>query len=127
IGSEEDERAIKKINEKDADKEEEKKDESAHEEVQEEVHKEVHEEVHKEVVFLQVLLLPRFFSFNPCSSFIKAKKRKHGSSLTREDDDLKICLHIAPDEDKVIDVESLDHQYPIIEWQSFFVRIVRFT
>ncbi|GJR82409.1 hypothetical protein Tco_0153194 [Tanacetum coccineum] len=36
IGSEEDERAIKKINEKDADKEEEKKDESAHEEVQEE-------------------------------------------------------------------------------------------
>ncbi|GJT24745.1 hypothetical protein Tco_0894682 [Tanacetum coccineum] len=43
------------------------------------------------------------------------------SSLTREDDDLKICLHIAPDEDKVIDVESLDHQHPIIEWQSFFL------
>ncbi|GJX25495.1 hypothetical protein Tco_0231791 [Tanacetum coccineum] len=41
--------------------------------------------------------------------------------LTREDDDLKICLHIAPDEDKVIDAESLDHQYPIIEWQSFFL------
>ncbi|GKD23054.1 hypothetical protein Tco_1224757, partial [Tanacetum coccineum] len=36
IGSEEDERAIKKMNEKDADKEEEKKDESVHEEVQEE-------------------------------------------------------------------------------------------
>ncbi|GKC81581.1 hypothetical protein Tco_1137298 [Tanacetum coccineum] len=41
--------------------------------------------------------------------------------LTREEDDLKICLHIAPDEDKVIDVESLDHQYPIVEWQSFFL------
>ncbi|GJY96506.1 hypothetical protein Tco_0513416 [Tanacetum coccineum] len=52
---------------------------------------------------------------------LKAKRRKHGSSLTREDDDLKICLHIAPDEDKVIDAESLDHQYPIIEWQSFFL------
>ncbi|GJX72678.1 hypothetical protein Tco_0309849, partial [Tanacetum coccineum] len=84
IGSEEDERAIKKMNEKDADKEEEKKDESVHEEVQEEE---------------------------------GAKKR----NLTREDDDLKICLHIAPDEDKVIDAESLDHQYPIIEWQSFFL------
>ncbi|GKD47149.1 hypothetical protein Tco_1271794, partial [Tanacetum coccineum] len=33
----------------------------------------------------------------------------------------EICLHISPDEDKVIDVESLDHQYPIIEWQSFFL------
>ncbi|GJV60457.1 hypothetical protein Tco_1466557 [Tanacetum coccineum] len=52
---------------------------------------------------------------------LKAKRRKHASSLTREDDDLKICLHIAPDEDKVIDAESLDHQYPIIEWQSFFL------
>ncbi|GKG65436.1 hypothetical protein Tco_0675285, partial [Tanacetum coccineum] len=36
IGSEEDERAIKKMNEKDADKEEGKKDESVHEEAQEE-------------------------------------------------------------------------------------------
>ncbi|GJZ88540.1 putative ribonuclease H-like domain-containing protein [Tanacetum coccineum] len=36
IGSEEDEKAIKKINEKDADKEEEKKGESVHEEAQEE-------------------------------------------------------------------------------------------
>ncbi|GJX16980.1 hypothetical protein Tco_0217812 [Tanacetum coccineum] len=27
----------------------------------------------------------------------------------------------APDEDKVVDVEILDHQYPIVEWQSFFL------
>ncbi|GJU48308.1 putative ribonuclease H-like domain-containing protein [Tanacetum coccineum] len=101
IGSEEDERAIKKMNEKDADKEEEKKDESVHEEVQEE------EGAKKRKLGTRRKL--------------KAKRRKHGSSLTREDDDLKICLHIAPDEDKVIDVESLDHQYPIIEWQSFFL------
>ncbi|GJW19972.1 hypothetical protein Tco_0027408 [Tanacetum coccineum] len=101
IGSEEDERAIKKINEKDADKEEEKKDESVHEEVQEE------EGAKKRKLGTRRKL--------------KAKRRKHGSSLTREDDDLKICLHISPDEDKVIDVESLDHQYPIIEWQSFFL------
>ncbi|GKA16055.1 hypothetical protein Tco_0695802 [Tanacetum coccineum] len=101
IGSEEDERAIKKMNEKDADKEEEKKDESVHEEVQEE------EGAKKRKLGTRRKL--------------KAKRRKHGSSLTREDDDLKICLHIAPDEDKVIDVESLDHQHPIIEWQSFFL------
>ncbi|GJX41763.1 hypothetical protein Tco_0256753 [Tanacetum coccineum] len=101
IGSEEDERAIKRINEKDADKEEEKKDESVHEEVQEE------EGAKKRKLGTRRKL--------------KAKRRKHGSSLTREDDDLKICLHIAPDEDKVIDVESLDHQHPIIEWQSFFL------
>ncbi|GKD02379.1 hypothetical protein Tco_1177353 [Tanacetum coccineum] len=101
IGSEEDERAIKKMNEKDADKEEEKKDESVHEEVQEE------EGAKKRKLGTRRKL--------------KAKRRKHGSSLTREDDDLKICLHIAPDEDKVVDVESLNQQYPIIEWQSFFL------
>ncbi|GJY89271.1 hypothetical protein Tco_0503899 [Tanacetum coccineum] len=82
-------------------KEEEKKDEYVHEEVQEE------EGAKKRKLGTRRKL--------------KAKRRKHGSSLTREDDDLKICLHIAPDEDKVIDAESLDHQYPIIEWQSFFL------
>ncbi|GJV25034.1 hypothetical protein Tco_1377729 [Tanacetum coccineum] len=45
IGSEEDERAIKRINEKDADKEEEKKDEYVHEEVQEEGRKQRKEQV----------------------------------------------------------------------------------
>ncbi|GJS94215.1 copia protein [Tanacetum coccineum] len=88
IGSEEDERAIKKMNEKDADKEEEKKDESVHEEVQEE------EGAKKRKLGTRRKL--------------KAKRRKHASSLTREDDDLKICLHIAPDEDKV--TRSNGHQ-----------------
>ncbi|GJZ09198.1 hypothetical protein Tco_0543481 [Tanacetum coccineum] len=99
IGSEEDERAIKKMNEKDIDKEQ--KADSVHEEVKEE------EGAKKRKLGTRRKL--------------KAKRRKHASGLTREDDDLKICLHIAPDEDKVIDVESLDHQYPIIEWQSFFL------
>ncbi|GJY16742.1 hypothetical protein Tco_0387164 [Tanacetum coccineum] len=101
IGTEEDERAIKKMNEKATDKEEEKKDESVHEEVKEE------EGAKKRKLGTRRKL--------------KAKRRKHASGLTREDDDLKICLHIAPDEDKVIDVEILDHQYPIVEWQSFFL------
>ncbi|GJT09678.1 hypothetical protein Tco_0856720 [Tanacetum coccineum] len=101
IGTEEDERAIKKMNEKAIHKEEEKKDESVHEEVKEE------EGAKKRKLGTRRKL--------------KAKRRKHASGLTREDDDLKICLHIAPDEDKVIDVESLNQQYPIIEWQSFFL------
>ncbi|GKA36504.1 hypothetical protein Tco_0722995 [Tanacetum coccineum] len=75
IGSEEDERAIKKINEKDADKEEEKKDESVHEEVQEE------EGAKKRKLGTRRKL--------------KAKRRKHASSLTKgEYIDLKKCLHI---------------------------------
>ncbi|GJV34955.1 putative ribonuclease H-like domain-containing protein [Tanacetum coccineum] len=101
IGSEEDERAIKKMNEKAVNKEKEQKDESVHEEVKEE------EGAKKRKLGTRRKL--------------KAKRRKYTSGLTREDDDLKICLHIAPDEDKVVDVEILDHQYPIIEWQSFFL------
>ncbi|GJR69837.1 ribonuclease H-like domain-containing protein [Tanacetum coccineum] len=101
IGSEEDERAIKKMNEQAADKEKEQKAESVHEEVKEE------EGAKKRKLGTRRKL--------------KAKRRKYTSGLTREDDDLKICLHIAPDEDKVIDVEILDHQYPIVEWQSFFL------
>ncbi|GJU49900.1 ribonuclease H-like domain-containing protein [Tanacetum coccineum] len=88
IGTEEDERALKKMNEKAIHKEEEKKDESVHEEVKEE------EGAKKRKLGTRRKL--------------KAKRRKHASDLTREDDDLKICLHIAPDEDKVIDVESLN-------------------
>ncbi|GJV49482.1 hypothetical protein Tco_1439694 [Tanacetum coccineum] len=100
IGSEEDERAVKKMNKQAADKEKEQKAESVHEEVQEE------EGAKKRKLGTRRKL--------------KAKRRKYTSGLTREDDDLKMCLHIAPDEDKVIDVEILDHQYPIVEWKSFY-------
>ncbi|GJU54675.1 hypothetical protein Tco_1228389 [Tanacetum coccineum] len=101
IGSEEDERAIKKMNEQAVDKENEQKAESVHEEIKEA------EGAKKRKLGTRRKL--------------KAKRRKYTSGLTREDDDLKICLHIAPDEDKVVDAEILDHQYPIVEWQSFFL------
>ncbi|GJV77696.1 ribonuclease H-like domain-containing protein [Tanacetum coccineum] len=87
IGSEEDEKVVKKMNEQAADKEKEQKADSVHEEVKDEE---------------------------------GAKKRKLGTRRKLKAK-RKICLHIAPDEDKVIDAESLDHQYPIIEWQSFFL------
>ncbi|GJS60472.1 hypothetical protein Tco_0655256 [Tanacetum coccineum] len=77
------------MNEKDADKEEEKKNESVHEEVQEE------EGAKKRKLGTRRKL--------------KAKRRKHGSSLTREDDDLKILLDIlCVSEDKVIDCDTAD-------------------
>ncbi|GKA93665.1 hypothetical protein Tco_0815651 [Tanacetum coccineum] len=101
IGSEEDERAIKMMNEKAANKEKDQKAESVHEEVKKE------EEAKKRKLGTRRKL--------------KAKGRKHTSGLTREDDDLKMCLHIAPDEDKLIDVEILDRQYPIVEWKSFYL------
>ncbi|GKB18119.1 hypothetical protein Tco_0852042 [Tanacetum coccineum] len=52
---------------------------------------------------------------------IKENEQKLNLSMRKEDDDLKLCLHIASDEDKVVDAEILDHQYPIVEWQSFFL------
>ncbi|GJZ37936.1 hypothetical protein Tco_0584127 [Tanacetum coccineum] len=81
IGSEEDERAVKKMNEQAADKEKEQKAESVHEEVKEE------EGAKKRKLGTRRKL--------------KAKRRKYTS-------------------DKVIDVEILDHQYPIVEWKSFY-------
>ncbi|GJT04220.1 hypothetical protein Tco_0838682 [Tanacetum coccineum] len=70
IRSEEDERAVKKMNEQAADKEKEQKAESVHEEVQEE------EGAKKRKLGTRRKL--------------KAKRRKYTSGLTREDDDLKI-------------------------------------
>ncbi|GJW86375.1 hypothetical protein Tco_0161715 [Tanacetum coccineum] len=36
----------------------------------------------------------------------------------KENDELRLCLTIAPDKDKEVDYEILDKKYPIIEWKS---------
>ncbi|GKA36114.1 hypothetical protein Tco_0722605, partial [Tanacetum coccineum] len=36
----------------------------------------------------------------------------------KENDELRLCLTIAPNEDKEVDYEILDKKYPIIEWKS---------
>ncbi|GJY49970.1 hypothetical protein Tco_0439926 [Tanacetum coccineum] len=41
----------------------------------------------------------------------------------KENDELRLCLTIAPDEDKEVDYEILDKKYPIIEWKSEHLRI----
>ncbi|GJX96292.1 hypothetical protein Tco_0352090 [Tanacetum coccineum] len=49
---------------------------------------------------------------------MKSKKRKFTS---KDNEDLRLCLTIAPDEDKEVDYEILDKKYPIIEWRSAYL------
>ncbi|GJU80355.1 hypothetical protein Tco_1282720 [Tanacetum coccineum] len=39
----------------------------------------------------------------------------------KENDELRLCLTIASDEDKEVDYEILDKKYPIIEWKSEYL------
>ncbi|GJT25672.1 hypothetical protein Tco_0895609 [Tanacetum coccineum] len=45
---------------------------------------------------------------------MKSKKRKFTS---KDDEELRLCLTIAPDKDKEVDYEILDKKHPIIEWR----------
>ncbi|GKD41435.1 hypothetical protein Tco_1261642, partial [Tanacetum coccineum] len=49
---------------------------------------------------------------------MKSKKRKFTS---KDDEELRLCLTIAPDKDKELDYEILDKKYPIIEWRSKYL------
>ncbi|GJR22956.1 hypothetical protein Tco_0971483 [Tanacetum coccineum] len=40
------------------------------------------------------------------------------SDIEKENDELRLCLTIAPDEDKEVDYEILDKKYPIIDWKT---------
>ncbi|GJT31170.1 hypothetical protein Tco_0911445 [Tanacetum coccineum] len=40
------------------------------------------------------------------------------SDSEKENDELRLCLTIAPDEDKEVDYEILDKKYPIIDWKT---------
>ncbi|GJZ07322.1 hypothetical protein Tco_0541115 [Tanacetum coccineum] len=48
---------------------------------------------------------------------IKEESKKEEDS-EKENEELRLCLTIAPDEDKEVDYEILDKKYPIIEWKS---------
>ncbi|GJX72206.1 hypothetical protein Tco_0309377 [Tanacetum coccineum] len=41
----------------------------------------------------------------------------------KENDELRLCLSIAPDEEKEVDYEILNKKYPIIEWKSEYLGI----
>ncbi|GJX10691.1 hypothetical protein Tco_0200550, partial [Tanacetum coccineum] len=49
---------------------------------------------------------------------IKEKRIQERESTYKEKDELRLCLTIAPDEDKEVDYEILDKKYPIIDWKT---------
>ncbi|GJW98597.1 hypothetical protein Tco_0180405 [Tanacetum coccineum] len=50
---------------------------------------------------------------------MKSRKRRFRKDTSKdENDELRLCLTIAPDEDKEVDYEILDKKYPIIKWKS---------
>ncbi|GJU76338.1 hypothetical protein Tco_1273408 [Tanacetum coccineum] len=54
------------------------------------------------------------------------KKRRFRQNTSEDDsekenDELRLCLTIAPDEDKEVDYEILDKKYPIIEWKTEYL------
>ncbi|GJX87840.1 putative ribonuclease H-like domain-containing protein, partial [Tanacetum coccineum] len=114
IGSAEDERLIKRMNEKGVDS---SKSEVLKEESKEEVHEESKEEEstrkEKRLDFLdgKVLLGMGFVG-----------KRRYIQNTSEDDsdkenDELRLHLTIAPDEEKEVDYEILDIKYPIKEWK----------
>ncbi|GKD80222.1 hypothetical protein Tco_1342843 [Tanacetum coccineum] len=100
IGSAEDEKMIKEMNEQaaDASKKRVKKDDNVNGEIKEE------EGTRKRKLGKRKKM--------------KSKKRKFTS---KDDEELRLCLTIAPDEDKEVDYEILDKKYPIIEWRSEYL------
>ncbi|GJX67722.1 hypothetical protein Tco_0303449 [Tanacetum coccineum] len=100
IGSAEDEKVIKEMNEQaaDASKKRVKKDDSVKGEIKEE------EGIRKRKLGTRKKM--------------KSKKRKFTS---KDDEELRLCLTIVSDEDKEVDYEILDKKYPIIEWRSEYL------
>ncbi|GKA50990.1 hypothetical protein Tco_0744186 [Tanacetum coccineum] len=57
---------------------------------------------------------------------MKSRKRRFRQNTSEDDsekenDELRLCLTIAPDEDKEVDYEILDKKYPIIEWKTEYL------
>ncbi|GJU87691.1 hypothetical protein Tco_1295237 [Tanacetum coccineum] len=103
IGSAEDERLIKKMNEKGIDS---SKNEMVKEESKEE------ESTRKRKLGTRKKMKSRKRRFRQNTSEDDSEK---------ENDELRLCLTIAPDEDKEVDYEILDKKYPIIEWKTEYL------
>ncbi|GJV03260.1 synaptobrevin, longin-like domain protein [Tanacetum coccineum] len=108
IGSAKDERLIKKMNEKGVDS---SKSEVLKEESKEEVQKESKEEESTRKRKLGT------------RKKMKSRKRRYIQNTSEDDsekenDELRLHLTIAPDEEKEVDYEILDRKYPIKEWKT---------
>ncbi|GKG17378.1 hypothetical protein Tco_0362335, partial [Tanacetum coccineum] len=108
IGSTEDERLIKRMNEKGIDS-------SKNEMVKEENKEEVNEENKEEESIRKRKLSTR--------KKMKSRKRIFIQNTSKDDsekenDELRLHLTIAPDEEKEVNYEILDRKYPIKEWKT---------
>ncbi|GJS66165.1 putative ribonuclease H-like domain-containing protein [Tanacetum coccineum] len=108
IGSAEDERLIKRMNEKGVDF---SKSKVLKEESKEEVQKESKEEESTRKRKLGT------------RKKMKSRKRRYIQNTSEDDsdkenDELRLHLTIAPDEEKEVDYEILDRKYPIKEWKT---------
>ncbi|GJS79357.1 putative ribonuclease H-like domain-containing protein [Tanacetum coccineum] len=116
IGSAEDERLIKKMNEKGVDS---SKDEMIKEQSKEEVKKESKEEVQEESKEEESKKKRKLGTRKK----MKSRKRRYIQNTSEDDsdkenDELRLYLTIAPDEEKEVDYEILDRKYPIKEWKT---------
>ncbi|GKB21008.1 hypothetical protein Tco_0854931, partial [Tanacetum coccineum] len=105
IGSVADETLIKRMNKKDSSKREEIKEKS-----KEEIKKEENEESTRKRKL-------------GTRKKMKSRKRRYIQHTSEDDndkenDELKLYLTIAQDEDKEVDYEILDRKYPIIDWKT---------
>ncbi|GJU35606.1 hypothetical protein Tco_1183960 [Tanacetum coccineum] len=108
IGSAEDERIIKDVNKKATGT---KKDGSIKEERKKE------ESTRKRKLGTRKKLKSRKRRFRQDTS------QDDNTDSKKENDELRLCLTIAPDEDKEVDYEILDKKYPIIEWKTEYLGI----
>ncbi|GJW91700.1 putative ribonuclease H-like domain-containing protein [Tanacetum coccineum] len=116
IGSAEDERLIKKINEKGVDS---SKSEVIKEENKEEVKEENKEEVQKESKEEESTRKRKLGTRKK----MKSRKRRFIQNTSdddseKENDELRLHLTIVPDEEKEVDYKILDRKYPIKEWKT---------
>ncbi|GJT45355.1 hypothetical protein Tco_0954070 [Tanacetum coccineum] len=106
IGSAEDERLIKDVNKKATGI---KKDDSIKEESKEE------ESTRKRKLGTRKKMKSRKRRFRQDTS------QDDQTDSEKENDELRLCLTIATDEDKEVDYEILDKKYPIIEWKTEYL------
>ncbi|GKA83838.1 hypothetical protein Tco_0805433, partial [Tanacetum coccineum] len=109
IGSVEDDKLITKMNKKDSSKEEEIKQESKVE-VKEEDEGEENTRKRKHGTRKKMKSRKR--------RYIQDTSQDDSSDIEKENEELRLCLTIAPDEDKEVDYEILDKKYPIIDWKT---------
>ncbi|GJS95716.1 hypothetical protein Tco_0802684 [Tanacetum coccineum] len=102
IGSAEDERLIKDVNKKATGT---KKDDNIKKESKEE------ESTRKRKLGTRKKMKSRKRRFRQDTS------QDDQTDSEKENDELRLCLTITPDEDKEVDYEILDKKYPIIEWK----------